>query len=97
MQIDDVEDEEKLTIDELSALHNELLQQASSALEESDHAVNWLRSEREAAAAVNVVGIRTAGGDPAALGEGGGLEPLKGPRKSCCPAPCSRLRTCVIL
>ena len=36
--------------DELSALHHELLQQASTALEESSDAVNWLKEERQQAA-----------------------------------------------
>ena len=73
--------------DELSALHHELLQQASTALEESSDAVNWLKEERQQAAseAARAMGLRTAT-DPA-LGVGG--FPVDPPRRQCCPCGAS--------
>ena len=74
--------------DELSALHNELLQQASSALEESSGAVDWLKREQQQAA----IGVRTVDGSAAI--DTSAFDNLRPPRRSCC----ARVRTmCVIL
>ena len=79
--MNDDEEGDKLTIDELSAMHQELLQQASSTLEETSDAVNLLKQEQQQAA----IGMRAVVGDA--------LEPAPARRVGCCPAPCVRLST----
>ena len=73
--------------DELSAMHAELLQQASTALSATEKSVDWLKEERKEAAAA---GLRTVPGLPPIDA------PLTGtPRGICGCFP--RVRTCTIL
>ena len=56
---DDDDQIERMTIDELSQMHDDLLQQASAALSSTESSVNWLKQEREQAA----VQVRALTGD----------------------------------
>ena len=78
--------------DELSAMHHELLQQASSALSSTEDSVNWLKEERQQAAAA-AVGLATS--DPVRVVSG--FEAMKPPRRpGCCPSACT-VSWCTIL
>ena len=72
-------------------MHHELLQQASSALSSTEDSVNWLKEERQQAAAA--VGLATS--DPVRVVSG--FEAMKPPRRpGCCPSACT-VSWCTIL
>lgn len=78
------EDDENMTVEELSQMHDDLLQQASAALSSTESSVNWLKQEREQAA----VQVRALTGDAPMPTLNLGDAP---PRRRGCAAICHRL------
>ena len=82
---DDDDDGEKLSMDDLRQMHESLVAEAQSAINDTSGAVNLLNEQRLQS------GVRIAG-----IGPAGSSEVTRPKRYACCPAACGAVR-CVIL